>query len=137
MDRIRKDLEITKSLCHEHIVSAEMTYEMANENIVGYAMVMEPVADCNLQEYMEQTIKSRHYGDPQKREVIQKWFSCLFNGLACLHARQIRHKDIKPSRILVKIDQVFYTDFKLSKEFRDIDKTTKTAGNPGSRTPMY
>ena len=72
MDSIRKKIGFTKSLCPDHIVLVKMTYDVVKEEGVEYAAVMEPVADCNLQEYMEQMMKSRHHEDPQKVESMRK-----------------------------------------------------------------
>jgi serine/threonine protein kinase len=46
--------------------------------------------------------------------VLRQAFGCLLQGLQYMHQRRIRHKDIKPSNILIHHGQVIYTDFGLS-----------------------
>jgi serine/threonine protein kinase len=48
--------------------------------------------------------------------VLQHAFGCLANGLEYIHAKGIRHKDIKPQNILVHHGSVLYTDFGSSKD---------------------
>ncbi|KAH7403083.1 kinase-like domain-containing protein, partial [Cadophora sp. MPI-SDFR-AT-0126] len=52
-----------------------------------------------------------------------------------IHAQRIRHKDIKPTNILVKDDNILIADFGLSKRFSD--ETTETRSTAGFKTPGY
>ena len=51
--------------------------------------------------YMDTHIDPSQQIISQGFENIQKWFGCLASGLAFIHSKRIRHKDIKPANILV------------------------------------
>lgn len=64
------------------------------------------------------------------------WFGCLASGLAYLHSNKIRHKDIKPTNILVRYGCVFLSDFGVSK-FIAPEADTQSEGPPGRLTYKY
>lgn len=141
VDRIVEEIHIMRSLHHTHIANIIFTYEELPQNewqkgAIG--IIMEPVADCNLKEFMEM-IDSRvpRKLSDQEYQALKRWFNCLASGLAFIHSKRIRHKDIKPANILIKGDKVYYSDFGISEKFPDNLVTSKTVGDPFPRTPMY
>jgi serine/threonine protein kinase len=61
-------------------------------NVVGryLGILMSPVADCNLEEYLRGPLTDN------KRSLLSTSFGCLVAALKYLHQISIRHKDIKP-----------------------------------------
>jgi serine/threonine protein kinase len=55
------------------------------------ALIISPVADCNLREYLE-----REQISPGDRYFLRSLDGCLAAALDYLHANSIRHGDIKP-----------------------------------------
>jgi serine/threonine protein kinase len=75
---------------------------------------MTPVADMDLARYLTADI------DLQDRQIcLRRFFGCLANAVAYLHRMEVRHKDIKPQKILVKGRNVLLTDFGTSHNWSD------------------
>ena len=73
------------------------------------AMLLEPVADENLKEYMNRGPLTS--SAEQKR--FRTYFGCLAHTIRFLHDPSIEtiHKDIKPENILLKDGHLILTDF--------------------------
>jgi len=54
-------------------------------------IVMSPVADWNLEDYLDRDIISM-----EDRSFLRTFYGCLAAALRYLHRNCIRHKDIKP-----------------------------------------
>ena len=121
-----KELSNLKRLCHKHLV--ELVGSYTDKRFV--ALIMLPVADTNLQSFME-----RPDLDERTRSFLRPFFGCLTSALSYLHDNRIRHKDIKPSNILIKHDQVYFTDFGTSLDWSGRDNSTTETALP--TTPRY
>ncbi|PVH72985.1 kinase-like protein [Cadophora sp. DSE1049] len=93
------------------------------------ALIMSPVADCDLSRFLKLVPKSR-----DGLSSLKTFFGCLATAVQYLHKNRIRHKDIKPSNVLVKDGNVLLTDFGLS---RDCNHTRSTTEGPTARTAKY
>lgn len=109
------ELEILKRLDHRHIVELVGSYT----DPISLALIMSPVADCNLFEFLADVRSS-----PRKKSLLRSFFGCLTASLAYLHNAQIRHKDIKPQNILVKENNVLLADFGLSIDWSESKRGT-------------
>jgi serine/threonine protein kinase len=98
---------------------------------------MSPVGENDLETFL--TIVGEHdiasEFSIRWRGCIRNWMACLASALKYMHDSGIRHQDIKPSNIIHKGDQVFFTDFSSSSSFK-IGHATSTE-NPARSTPMY
>ena len=94
------------------------------------AIIMLPVADMNLQTFLEKADI-----DNTSRSFLRPFFGCLTSALSYLHDNRIRHKDIKPSNVLIKHDQVYLTDFGTSLDWSGCDNSTTVTAPP--TTPRY
>lgn len=74
--------------------------------------------------------------------MLIAWMNCLAVGLADLHAHRIKHKDIKPSNILLapasieglEVHPVFW-DFGLAKQFSQRSRTACQCGTVFCQAP--
>jgi serine/threonine protein kinase len=123
------ELEILKRLKHHHAV--ELVGSYTDKSTLG--LIMTPVADCNLAEYL--TLAGSPDGVGRRRSHLRDFFGCLSNALAYLHNSKIRHKDIKPQNILVKRHHVLFTDFGLARDLVDASGGTTEGATP--LTPKY
>ncbi|RYN48500.1 hypothetical protein AA0118_g11822 [Alternaria tenuissima] len=121
-----KELSNLKRLCHKHLV--ELVGSYTDKRFV--ALIMLPVADTNLQSFME-----RSDLEERARSFLRPFFGCLTSALSYLHDNRIRHKDIKPSNILIKNDQVYFTDFGTSLDWSGRDNSVTETASP--TTPRY
>lgn len=102
---LRKEFEIGYSLSHNHICEY---YEWVNHPTLGSCIEMEWVdgrtLDCMLAE-------NRH-----PREVYDKIVSEICEALGYMHSKQVLHKDLKPSNIMITFNgnNVKIIDFGLS-----------------------
>lgn len=109
MKRFLSEIEIIKSLHHQHVVRYVGSY--TDKSFLG--LVMAPVADMDLAGFMEQTcvyIKTASVVNDESAVVnlhyqvlaagmcstLRTYFGCLTAALAYIHKRCIRHKGIKP-----------------------------------------
>lgn len=124
------ELATLKRLSHHHLVEVIGSY--TDKKFV--ALIMSPVADCNLKEYLF----LEPFDEPRRRN-LRTFFGCLSAALLFLHEHKIRHKDIKPQNILVKDDGVLFTDFGTALDWTDLDhsttQNTRTGWTPGYCAP--
>jgi serine/threonine protein kinase len=105
------EIEVLKRLSHHHIV--DLIGSFMDSRYMG--LIMSPVADMDLGAYL-----TRATNHPE----LRTFFGCLATALEYLHERKVRHKDIKPSNILVHRGNILLTDFGLSFDFSDADGST-------------
>ncbi|PSN67463.1 kinase-like protein, partial [Corynespora cassiicola Philippines] len=94
-----------------------------------FTLLMTPIADMDLSVYMRSYQETRRY-------ELGTFFGCLARALEFLHQQKVRHKDIKPSNILVSKGNVLFTDFGPSLDFADASGST-TASMVNGKTPRY
>ncbi|KAI4642766.1 uncharacterized protein J4E79_011382 [Alternaria viburni] len=121
-----KELGNLKKLSHKHLV--ELVGSYTDKRFV--AIVMLPVADANLQTFLEKTDF-----DENSRSFLRPFFGCLTSALCYLHDNRIRHKDIKPSNVLIKGDQVYFTDFGTALDWSSSGSSITATAAP--TTPRY
>lgn len=102
LEMLMREVEVLQKLRHPHIVRLTGTaYDKRFFSILTY-----PAADWNLTNFMEQLegepSSSRDPIIVERKEALLKFTTCLIHALEYLHRRGIRHKDIKPSNILVQ-----------------------------------
>ncbi|GME57781.1 kinase-like protein [Neofusicoccum parvum] len=77
---------------HAHVVRLVGTYVF--EGSRDLHILLYPVADCDLEAFMDV--------EDVDKASIKTFFACLAGTLAFLHAKAIKHMDIKPRNLLVK-----------------------------------
>lgn len=120
------EIKILKRLRHQHLVEIIGSYTDPSYA----ALIMSPVADRDLASYLKIAATDNH-----KLSSLRTFFGCMAAALAYLHKMHIRHKDIKPSNVLVHGANVLITDFGLSRDCNDTRSTTE--GPHNGNTPKY
>ncbi|KAI1090515.1 kinase-like protein [Rostrohypoxylon terebratum] len=136
IEKIKKEIRNMAKIKHHHTVELRGTHYIENTQIIG--LLLLPVADMNLTEFFGR-LDREQYDEPESleaRKTMCQWPPCLFQAMDFLHDSGLRHKDIKPSNILIKGDSVYIADFGISNNFRDAT-TSKTEGEPGANTKRY
>ncbi|KAH7091475.1 kinase-like domain-containing protein [Paraphoma chrysanthemicola] len=138
----RNEIGIIRGLeSHRHIISVHATY--ATKRYFG--ILLQPVAsEGDLEEFLTEFKERTHEADIHQLLsaraagviTILSAFGCLASGLAFMHGRRIRHKDIKPRNILVHEGRMLYTDFGYSFDSNGFTRTT-TEGLHGFLTRRY
>ena len=139
---ITNEVTHLKSLKHYHIVRVIGSYYSEDEK--WFSMILDPVADCDLREYLN----SPHDKDVQKMKKrcamtdkhLPRLMGCLAHTLAHVHKVEtdqskegVRHRDIKPSNILLQDYRIFLADFELSKR---ITETQTGSSGTSAKTQM-
>jgi serine/threonine protein kinase len=122
------EVEIIKSLgVHHHLIQVFATYTTKDK----LGMILYPVAEGgDLHEFLTKFRELRSSPLECQTEiadmtiVLERAFGCLAEGLAYMHERKIRHKDIKAQNILIYHGNVIYTDFGLSFDSTLFDNST-------------
>jgi serine/threonine protein kinase len=132
-ERAREEFAILRRLNHPHILAALEIYQYQNRPCI----MMAQVAETDLAEYLETTDELPDVEPERLRRIsaMVDWSGCLIQALDYIHQEKVRHKDIKPSNILIVNGQVILADFGISKDLIDQQTTATTTGNVG--TLMY
>ncbi|KAF2021790.1 kinase-like protein, partial [Aaosphaeria arxii CBS 175.79] len=128
-ETLQNEVAIIRKLEHPHIVRVLCTYEESSR----FAIVLEPLATCDLEVYLHRTSKPEC---AERKSITEKWLECLSGTLSFIHAKGVRHKDIKTRNILVKDGDVLFADFGSSHMFHDEDNSI-TEGPAYGHTLMY
>ncbi|KAI9814564.1 MAG: hypothetical protein M1827_003119 [Pycnora praestabilis] len=114
MDAFKTEIACLRRLAgHKHIVHLAESYTQ----IPTLALILHPVANGNLDDYLEQFPPQN--GEEGGQRFLQTAIGCLASTLAFMHSNGIRHKDIKPQNILVHGDNILFTDFGLGLDFSE------------------
>lgn len=111
-DSVWHEVNNMRSVSCVHVVNVDDYQEVAEHAMEIY---MTPVADKNLMEILEGWVQ----GEFPKLSAwtMYSWFGCLLQALDFVHRKDVVHKDIKPSNILIKDHMIYLADFGLSRSF--------------------
>jgi serine/threonine protein kinase len=128
-----EEIKITRKLKHQHIVRAVASYELGTTSL-EFNILLEPVAETDLHSWMERAAEKQFV--EADLEILNRWYSCLANTVEYIHKNVVRHKDLKPSNVLVKGTEIWITDFGSAREFSSTEPTT-TDGTGRGFTRLY
>lgn len=129
-------LDMARALQHPHVLTTVMTYEEELDfHHLRYGIILNPVANCTLRTFLERPVASNS-GEWAAREV-QKWLGCLGSGLSYLHAKNMTHRQLSPSNILVKDGAIFFTEFAISNHFKANDTLVEEYTEPSTSCEVY
>ena len=142
-----REISILRKLKHRHVIKLLGTY-IQRRNL---GLLLWPVAQCDLATLMS-IMDKRSVGveledafndhdmnagefdgvaGPQNQRVWST-FGCLTSAMLYLHENNIRHKDVKPSNILLSRNGVWITDFGASKDFTSDFTSTSASQERGT-----
>ncbi|OCL00876.1 kinase-like protein [Cenococcum geophilum 1.58] len=154
-DAERKEITILKKLSHNHIVKLVGTYTY--RQFLG--LLLWPVAVCDMATFFEdfetvlgenctiddeQSARLTALGLPCESqdslhshgcEFLYPKIGCLASAIAYLHEQKVRHKDLKPSNVLLSRNNLWVTDFGTSTDFSLLSTSATEDGERG--TPKY
>jgi serine/threonine protein kinase len=139
---VRLEIEVLKKLSHRHLILLISSY--THKRSVG---LLYPVAVCDLGTSFEnakaclqdnaandQELRLRKLGYPSGSSLKHKaWpiysqIGCFLSAVAYLHSQNIRHKDIKPSNILLSRSRLWLSDFGLARDFFNLSDSGTDGG---------
>ncbi|CAO2652684.1 Nn.00g020950.m01.CDS01 [Neocucurbitaria sp. VM-36] len=112
----RKEVKVLQDIRHHHIVSLVASFT----DYDSFSLILDPIADNVLSKLLEHEQPLSQV----ERAIMYCSFNCLATALEFLHANSVRHKDIKPSNILLSEGRVLLCDFGISLEWTDGDNGT-------------
>ena len=128
MRYVEMELNALRRIKHPHYIRLISAY--TDERYIG--MVMQPAADCNLGEFLDNfKVEDKH-----EITLLMSFFGCLATALDNLHYRwNMRHRDIKPQNILVHEKVILLTDFGIALDWSE--KGYTTTKEEQMRSPRY
>lgn len=152
-----KEIEILKKLSHGHIIKIAGSY--THGKFLG--LLLYPAATCDLATFFEdaEALFNNHVWDSVQEErfealglhriqgqsrypvelntrvFISSRMGCIISAVEYLHGQKIRHKDLKPSNILLAAQGLWLTDFGTATDFSN--QTVSTTDNCERGTPKY
>jgi serine/threonine protein kinase len=121
------EFQIMQGLQHNHVVAYVDAFSRKGQ----FAVLMYPVAICNLAEYLREASDDNASSErqhPVDHSALLTAIGCLSSAVMYLHvSRKIKHKDIKPENILFnRHGSVLLADFGISKQYEDNTLTEGT-----------
>ena len=116
---------------HDHLIKVSGTYTDKKY----LAMLLIPVADENLKQYMNRKLCLSE----EEKTNFRTYFGCLANTISFLHSAEIGilHKDIKPENILLRNGELILTDFGTAFDWSKTGQSMTRSNSGDVRTPRY
>lgn len=128
------ELETLKKVAdHEHLIKVRATYTDKKHLV----MLLQPVADENLKEYMTRKPLNESDSSVGERARLRTYFGCLAHTIQILHHSEILHKDLKPENILLKSGHLILTDFGTAFDWSKTGQSMTRSNANDLRTPRY
>lgn len=153
-----KEIDVLKKLSHRHIIKFVGTFN--HKQVMG--LVLWPVAVCDLATFFRdldifkdnETLRSFSKSFPEPihhfrelgikvescalakllaKEWLYQKFGCLASAIYYIHRNGIRHKDLKPSNILLTPSGIRLADFGTSTDFSDRPSSESNNGERGTQ----
>jgi hypothetical protein len=131
---VQKEAAALEALRHAHIIKIIGSYlDGLAQGQQFYSLLMFPVGQRDLKTLLE--LDDDEQLAAKRKIWFPRWFQCLSSALAYMHSRGVRHQDIKPSNIVHRGEDIFFTDFSSAGMFT-VGQITSTE-NPSRSALMY
>lgn len=122
---------LSKVAENDHLIKVRGTYTDKKYLV----MLLEPVADGNLKQYMNKGPLT----SAVEQNRFRTYFGCLAHTIRFLHDSSIEtlHKDIKPENILLKDGHLILTDFGTAFDWSKTGQSMTRSNVGDHRTPRY
>ena len=134
IQKVLEEVKNMRNLRHQNIVTLASFFK---ESTHEWSLLIHPVAEYDLKEFFEKCSEEHYHEDLTSQ--INPWFENLLDALACTHKNKIRHRDIKPTNILIKEKAVYLCDFGLARDFSGQESSASHGpileGTPEYRAP--
>ncbi|KAL8795649.1 MAG: hypothetical protein Q9195_001887 [Heterodermia aff. obscurata] len=116
-------MKALQKLKHPHLVEVFASY---TQDDFSY-MLLTPSSEITLKNFLEEQPKSfKQLEKAERRATLLRWTHCMTSALAYLHSRGFTHQSIRPSSILVSIQNtICLSDFWALKALDD-DETSNS-----------
>lgn len=103
LEMLQQEVKVLQKLHNPHIIRLIGTIDEKR----FFSVLIYPVAEWNLRTFMEsispaEALQLQTPTSHTRKLALQKFNKCLIQGLHYLHSQHVKHKDIKPSNILVQ-----------------------------------
>ncbi len=161
-EKDKKEIEILKKLSHVHVIQLIGTYTQQKflgiilypvaecdlhtffEDVEAWMAINQSTSDrqarlSELEPSQKRRLEALGYDFPEKKTCrialpIYSKIGCLISAVAYLHSQKVRHKDLKPSNILLSKDRIWISDFGSATDFTLL---SHSATNNERGTPRY
>ena len=125
--RFEREAELVATLRHANIVPIYTTGKQDGSHYLAMRLVAGP----SLSQWSAEQDIDR---DPKQ---IARWGAQVAHALAHAHQRDVIHRDVKPSNLLIEGDHVWLSDFGLARRFDDLrmSMTGAMLGTPNYMSP--
>lgn len=108
MEEFLAGIEQMRGVQHKHLVSVWASYIHRSN---GYVL-LTPISDGNLKGFFNITPPSiKILPKQERRAMFLNWLHCLADAVAFLHSQGLAHKRIKPSNVMMDVDnKIFLAD---------------------------
>ncbi|OCK78034.1 kinase-like protein [Lepidopterella palustris CBS 459.81] len=132
---IKEEAKVLEELSHLHIVQIIGSYEETSQaGRSFYSLLMAPVGDDDLKTFLDM-VGDQNPAPAREWNWLRQWFTCLISAVAYFHEHGVRHQDIKPSNIIHRGSNIYFTDFSSASQI-EIGQTTSTE-TPARTSAMY
>jgi serine/threonine protein kinase len=125
-----QEVEILKLLIrkpHWHVIL--LLYHYDDPRGRG-CLILSPLAQTTLEAFLSQR------PNQERKILVGPWIGCLASGLAHIHSQRVKHKDIKPSNILIHGTNPVIADMGISHRFDNDSKSSgRSAGSFAYEAP--
>ncbi|KAH7413769.1 kinase-like domain-containing protein [Phaeosphaeria sp. MPI-PUGE-AT-0046c] len=127
---IQSEVENLRRLDHEHIIKILGCYEEQFGRSPSICALMFPVGDEELGHFLYEECQP---ASEVQKQWIRAWLKCLASALAYMHTQHIHHEDIKPSNIVHRGENIYFTDFSSSRRLEAGQDTSTESPAKASR----
>lgn len=107
----------------------DMPGEPTEEERVAFDNLRSIVSNDELEQYPLSLLTMRDKLITASGDRLRKAFGCIAQAVKYIHDQSIRHKDIKPSQILISSDGLWLTDFGWSRDTSEMTNSATSGGD--------